>query len=266
MVSASRFSSINVGIICGTGAALFYAAGYAATRHGLDVGFSPADLTIHRYLWFGLVMLPSVLRTGMSDLNGVGWGRGILLAVLGGPVFSIISFAGLLLVPLGHGGVIQPACATLGGLLLATFLLGEKFLVTRAIGALIIVCGLSVIGAEAVSTIGVHGVAGDLMFVLTGLMFATFGALLRLWHIAAIPATAVISVLSLFGAPVHWALDGFEHMITLGWRENLLQVVLQGVVAGPVATYLFVRTVALLGAGRAAVFPALVPPFVLLIG
>ena len=266
MVSASRFSSINVGIICGTGAALFYAAGYAATRHGLDVGFSPADLTIHRYLWFGLVMLPSVLRTGMSDLNGVGWGRGILLAVLGGPVFSIISFAGLLLVPLGHGGVIQPACATLGGLLLATFLLGEKFLVTRAIGALIIVCGLSVIGAEAVSTIGVHGVAGDLMFVLTGLMFATFGALLRLWHIAAIPATAVISVLSLFGTPVHWALGGFDHMIALGWRENLLQVVLQGVVAGPVATYLFVRTVALLGAGRAAVFPALVPPFVLLIG
>jgi drug/metabolite transporter (DMT)-like permease len=266
LVSTSRFSSINVGIICGTGAALFYAAGYAATRHGLDVGFSPADLTVHRYLWFGLVMLPSVLRTGMGDLNGVGWGRGILLAVLGGPVFSIISFAGLLLVPLGHGGVIQPACATLGGLLLATFLLGEKFLVTRAIGALIIVCGLSVIGAEAVTTIGVHGIAGDLMFVLTGLMFATFGALLRLWHIAAIPATAVISVLSLFGTPVHWALGGFDHMIALGWRENLLQVVLQGVVAGPVATYLFVRTVALLGAGRAAVFPALVPPFVLLIG
>jgi drug/metabolite transporter (DMT)-like permease len=43
-------------------------------------------------------------------------------------------------------------------------------------------------------------------------------------------------------------------------------MVLQGVVAGPAATYLFVRTVALLGAGRAAVFPALVPPFVLFIG
>jgi len=40
------------------------------------------------YLWFGLVMLPSVL-TGMSDLNGVGWRGGILLAVFGGPVFSI---------------------------------------------------------------------------------------------------------------------------------------------------------------------------------
>jgi hypothetical protein len=37
-------------------------------------------------------------------------------------------------------------------------------------------------------------------------------------------------------------------MIALGWRENFLQIVLQGVVAGPAATYLFVRTVALLGA------------------
>jgi len=32
------------------------------------------------------------------------------------------------------------------------------------------------------------------------------------------------------------------------------------------AIYLFVRSIALLGAGRAAVFPALTPPFVLLIG
>ena len=191
------------------------------------------------YLWFGLVMLPSVL-TGMSDLNGVGWRRGILLAVFGGPVFSIISFAGLLLVPLGHGGVIQPACATLGGLLLATFLLGEKFLVTRAIGALIIVCGLSVIGAEAVTTIGVHGIAGDLMFVLTGLMFATFGAPLRLWHIAPIPATAVISVLSLFAAPVHWALGRFRSHDCVGMAGKLPADRLAGC-GGGARSNLFVR-------------------------
>jgi len=211
-------------------------------------------------------MLPSVLRTGIDDLNGVGWGRGILLAVLGGPVFAIISFSGLLLVPLGHGGVIQPSCAMLGGLLLAAFLLGEKILFSRAIGALIIVCGLIVIGAEAVTTIGLHGVAGDLIFVLTGLMFATFGALLRLWRIAPMPAAAIISVLSLFAVPAYWALGGFDHMIALGWRENFLQAVLQGVLAGPAAIYLFARSIALLGAGRAVVFPSLVPPFVLLIG
>jgi hypothetical protein len=119
-----------------------------------------------------------------------------LLAVLGGPVFAIIGYTGFLLVPLGHAGVIQPSSGTLGGLILATLALGEKLLTSRVVGALTIVCGLVVIGGEAAATIGAQGVAGDLIFVLTGLMFATFGTLLRLWRIAAMPAAAVISVLS----------------------------------------------------------------------
>jgi drug/metabolite transporter (DMT)-like permease len=264
--STSRFNSTAVGIICGIGASLFWAAGFAGVRHGLNAGFSPADLMIHRYLWSGLALLPFVVRGGISDLNGIGWSRGILLAVLGGPVFAIIGYAGFLLVPLGHGGVIQPSSATLGGLLLATLVLGEKLITSRVVGALIIVCGLAVIGGEAVATIGAQGVAGDLIFVLTGLMFATFGTLLRLWRVAAMPAAAVISVLSLFTVPIHWSLGGFDHMVSLGWRQNLLQAVLQGILAGPAAIFLFVRSVALLGAGRAAIFFSLVPPFVLLLG
>lgn len=61
---------------------------------------------IYRYLWSGIAFLPLVARAGMRDLNGIGWGRGILLAILGGPCFVLISNAGFLLVPLGHGGVI----------------------------------------------------------------------------------------------------------------------------------------------------------------
>ena len=43
-------------------------------------------------------------------------------------------------------------------------------------------------------------------------------------------------------------------------------MVMQGIFAGAVATYLFARSVVLLGVGRAAVFPSLVPGFTLLIG
>jgi drug/metabolite transporter (DMT)-like permease len=80
------------------------------------------------------------------------------------------------------------------------------------------------------------------------------------------PVAAVIGVLSLFAMPVYWLHYGLAHMVALGWRENLLQAVLQGVLAGPVALYLFVNSIALIGAGRAAIFFSLVPPFVLLIG
>src|SRR5215813_609817 len=264
--SKSGSNPTAIGVICGIAASLLWAAGFAGVRHGLNVGFSPADIAVHRYLWSGLVLLPVVMRAGIGDLNGIGWGRGILLTLLGGPVFAIIGYAGFLFVPLGHGGVIQPSCGALGGLLLATLVLREKLITSRLIGALIIVGGLVAIGGEGAVTFGEQGVAADLLFVLAGFMSAGFSILLRLWRIAPMPAAAVISVLSLFAMPVYWLHYGLVHMISLGWRENLIQAVLQGVLAGPVALYLFVNSIALIGAGRGVIFFSLVLPFALLIG
>src|SRR5215475_7832688 len=137
-----------LGVACGIGAALFWALGFVATRHGLKVGFTPPDLLMHRFVWSGFVFLPLVLRAGIGNLCGIGWGRGLALMVLGGPVMSIISYTGFLFVPLGHGSVIQPSCATLGGLFFAAALLGERISLSRFIGAVVIVCGLAVIGGE----------------------------------------------------------------------------------------------------------------------
>jgi drug/metabolite transporter (DMT)-like permease len=262
----TRIGPTATGIACGVGAAVFWAAGFVAVRHGIDVGFTPADLTFHRCFWAGLLLLPLAFRDGLRDLNGVGWGRGTLLTILGGPGLALISYSGFLLVPLGHAGVIQPSCAALIGLLLATVVLHERLPALRAVGALTIVAGLAVIGGEALATIGAHGVAGDLMFVLAGGFFATFSMLLRRWRIAPTRATVVVSVVSLAILPVYWALVGFTRMAALGLWENLLQVLMQGLLSGPAAIYLFTRAVLLLGAGRASVFPSLVPPCVLLIG
>lgn len=261
-----KVSAAFTGILCGVGAAVFWAAGFAATRHGLDIGFSPFDIVLHRFLWSAVLLLPLFVRDGPADLNGIGWGRGIALTILGGPGLAIISYSGFLFVPLGHGGVIQPSCAALTGLLLATLVLRERLPPQRALGAAIIVGGLAVIGGEAVATIGAHGVIGDLMFVTAGCFFGTFGMLLRLWNVNAIRATVVVSVVSFVVVPLHWTIFGIDRMIAMGLWENLLQAFVQGFLAGPGAIYLFVRSVVLLGAGRAAVFPSLVPGFTLLIG
>lgn len=254
------------GIACGAGAALFWAAGFVAARYGIAIGFSPADIAIHRFAWAGLVFLPLVARHGLRDLAGVGWAKGVTLTVFGGPPLALLSYAGFLFVPLAHGGVIQPSCAALGGLALASLVLKEKLPIGRALGAAVIVAGLAVIGADALATIGTHGLVGDLAFVSAGLMFALFATLLRRWRIAPMRAVAVTSVVSLTGLPIHWLVFGFERMIGLGLAENLVQLVAQGIFAGAGATYLFTRSVVLLGAGRAAVFPSLVPGFTLLIG
>jgi drug/metabolite transporter (DMT)-like permease len=255
-----------LGVACGLGAALCWALGFVATRHGLRVGFTPVDLLMHRFLWSGFAFLPLVLRAGLGNLCGVGWGRGMILMVLGGPVMSIISYTGFLFVPLGHGSVIQPSSATLGGLFFAAALLKERISLSRFFGAVVIVGGLGVIGSESIGHIGPDGVKGDLIFVLTGFMFAGFGTLLRYWRVSALSAAAVINVLSLSLFPVYAATGGLERVAAIGLGENALQAVAQGILAGPAAMYLFVFSIQRLGVARAAVIPAIVPALTLLVG
>ncbi|WP_028346349.1 DMT family transporter [Bradyrhizobium murdochi] len=258
--------SALLGVACGAGAALFWALGFVATRHGLKVGFTPPDLLMHRFVWSGLVFLPFVLRAGIANLSGIGWGRGLVLMVLGGPVMSLISYTGFLFVPLGHGSVIQPSSATLGGLLLAAMFLRERVPPSRVLGAVVIIGGLAVIGAESIGHIGADGVLGDLLFVMTGLMFAVFGTLLRHWRVSAFSAATVISVLSLTLLPLYAVISGFACVAALGLGENALQALAQGILAGPAALYLFAFSVQTIGVARAAVFPATVPALTILAG
>ena len=253
-----------LGVLCGAGAALCWALGFVAARHGVLIGLSPLVIALHRFVWPGLALIPVLAADGCKNLGGMGWRRGIAITVFGGLPLALWSYIGYLYVPLGHGAIIQPSCASLGGMILARLVLKEALPARRIVGALAMVLGLAVIGAEALGTMGRHGLIGDLLFVAAGSFFAVFGMLLRLWRIAPMRAAAVTSVLSLAGLPI--LLLGTDSLVAAGFLENLMQAVVQGLFAGAGAIYLFARAVILLGVGRAALYPALVPPFTLLIG
>lgn len=257
-------STTALGVLSGAGAALCWALGFVAARHGIDVGVSPLVIAQHRYLWPGLALLPLAAHNGFGDIRKLGWRRACLLTLFGGLPQATLSYAGYLFVPLGHGGIIQPACASLGGLLLASLVLRETLPGRRVTGALAMVLGLVIIGAEALHTIGIHGLGGDLMFAAAGCSFATFGMLLRLWRVEPMHAVAVISLLSFIGLPI--LLVNLDNFLAAGFYENLWQALVQGGLAGAGAIYLFTRAVVLLGASRASLFPSLVSPFVLLVG
>jgi drug/metabolite transporter (DMT)-like permease len=265
--AAARSSGILIGVLCGTGAALGWAAGFVAAKHGIAVGFSPADLAFHRFFWSGLLLMPLALRDGIVGLGGIGWGRGLVMSVLSGPPQAMIAYTGFMLVPLGHGTTIQPACAALFGLILATLVLGERPTGQRIIGGVAIIAGLMVFGAESLATIGRQGVGGDLLFATAGLFWAGFGTLLRQWRVSGMRAIAVVGALSVVVfAPLHALLVGYDGILRMSLFENMVQIVVQGILAGVLPIYLFARAVILIGAGRAATFPALVPGFALVIG
>jgi drug/metabolite transporter (DMT)-like permease len=255
-----------IGVTCGTLAAAAWAAGFVVAKHGIQIGFTPADIAFHRFFWTGILLLPLMLRD-WTTLGGVGWGRGLVLTLLSGPPQSLLAYSGFVLVPLGHGTTIQPACAALAGLLLSAVVLGETISSRRIAGAIAIVIGLIVYGAESLATIGRHGVGGDLLFVSAGIFWATFGILLRRWSVPATQAAVAVTVLSLLTfVPVYLALYGWNELARHGLPENVLQAVVQGGIAGALPIYLFTHAVFALGAGRAATFPALVPIFGVVIG
>jgi drug/metabolite transporter (DMT)-like permease len=260
-------SGTLIGVLCGTGAALGWAAGFAAAKHGVNVGFSPPDIAFHRFFWSGLLLIPIAMREGVVHLGGIGWRHGLILVFLAGPVQAVMAYTGFTLVPLGHGATIQPACAALFGITLAALWLREHVALSRIIGAATIIAGLMVFGAESLTTIGREGIGGDLLFVCAGLFWATFGTLLRLWNVSGTRAAAIVGALAVIVfAPLYAIFVGFGDLLHMSLKENLIQMVVQGLLAGVLPIFLFARAVMLLGAGRAAVFPALVPGFALVIG
>jgi drug/metabolite transporter (DMT)-like permease len=74
------------------------------------------------------------------------------------------------------------------------------------------------------------------------------------------------SVLSLSLFPAYAVSAGLQRVAAIGFGENALQAVAQGVLAGPAAMYLFVFSIQRLGVARAAVFPSIGPALTLLVG
>jgi len=64
------------------------------------------------------------------------------VAIFGGLPLALLAYVGYLFVPLGHGGIIQPSCAALGGLVLARLVLKEPLPGRRIAGALAISKGV----------------------------------------------------------------------------------------------------------------------------
>ncbi len=266
-LAAPSSSNLIAGTLFGASAAFCWAAGFVVAKYGISLGMTPVDLAFHRFAWTGIVLTALLARTGLSDLGGVGWPFGIVIAVLAGPGQAIIAYSGFTLAPLGHGVVIQPACAAVFGLILAAIILHEHVGIGRIFGAITIIAGLFIFGAEAVTTIGSHGLGGDLLFAGAGIFWAAFGTILRRNRIGGPRAAMAIGAVSLLVfVPIHALFFGYERMIALGLAQNLLQAVVQGGLAGAFAIYLFARAVVLLGAGRAGTIPVLVPLFGMVLG
>ena len=255
------------GALFGLAAVVMWALYLAFARAGVNTGLLPQDFILLRYVTAGAIMSVWLLTHGPRTLAGVGWRRGALLAVFAGPLFVALGVGGYVYAPLSHGAVIQPSVISLASLFLAWALFREALPLSRLIGAGIIIAGLVLIASASGGVAGARAWIGDLMFVGAGLFWVGFTLLIRHWGIGGLPATAAVSVLSaLVVIPAFAFWGSFDRLLALDPGTFLTQVVVQGVFSGVLAVIAFGKAVEDLGAGRAALFPALVPAAALIIG
>jgi drug/metabolite transporter (DMT)-like permease len=257
----------HLGTLYGLTAALIWGGYLAVTNRGIGGGLEATDLAFLRYAVAALVLLPVWLRNEPLTFGGLGWARGLTLALLAGPPFVIVGAAGFAFAPLAHGAVIQLGTVTMLGAVFAAFLAREP-LGRRQIAALAVVLAGLVVTAGPDILRGAPGVwRGDLLFFAAGAMWATFTVLQRRWRVDPIAATASVSVISgLIYTPIYLTGNGVAAFKSLSLATLAGQALMLGVLTGIVAFYAFVRAVELLGPGRAALFPTLSPAAAIVIG
>ncbi len=258
MTAAHR--KLIFGLATGLLTAVLWGSWAVVSRVGLTDGLDFYDVTALRFGVAGLVLLPALLRRGIGrkGIAGVRWPIALVLWAGAGVPYSLLVFAGLAIAPASHQAVIGPSVVLLVTATLSWIVLGERLGRLQLVGLATILAGVATLGAKALLD-AASGIGwGHFLFVIAGVLWAVFTVAARAWRVDALVATAIVSVLSLAYLPLYFALFGLR-LLAAPPSAVVLQAVFQGLLTGVVALILFMRAVTLLGAGRAALFVAVVP-------
>jgi drug/metabolite transporter (DMT)-like permease len=249
---------IGVGLLAASIGALYV----VFARWGLQHGASPMDLTALRFGVSGLILLPILVlqwRRAPAVLTGQ-WRIWPLFCLLAGTPFGLLMFGALQLAPASHAAIFPFAAMSVMGMVIAAITLGDRLTLRRVSGIGIVVGGLVLISGIRADSFTASGLLGDAMFVLAGTLWAGFGVLLRKHRLDPVLATAVIAFSALVTfVPVYLSFSGGGGLFALDMRVLLVEILVQGVIAGVGTLFTYASMVGILGPARAAIFPALAP-------
>lgn len=262
-----RGSPTARGVLLGLLTVLVWAVYNVGAKWGTARGFRALDLTLLRYAVAGVLVLPFLRRMGVRDLGGLGWRRGLGLALAAGPLFGLLVNTGFRHAPLAHGVVLGPAATMFAGLGLSWRFAGERPRPSQLAGMGLLIGGLVAMALDGAGAGGRSAVwLGDAAFLGSGTLWGLFTFLLRRWRVGALQAVAAVSLPSLVVfVPVYFALTGGQGP-PASWTEIGLEAVYQGVLGGFIGVVAYGAVVRLLGVARASLFPALVPAVATAIG
>ncbi len=262
MTEARR--NLLLGLLAGLTAALVWGAQAVIARTGTLAGFNPVDLSVLRFVTAAVALSP-FLWTGRHALRRIGVRRIFWLSVFGGFGNTLLFCSGVVYAPASHGGTIAPITAAVAGAVLAGPFLGDWPTRGRVLSLVALGLGLVLIGWDGLT--GEHPGAwrGDLLLFGAGGVWGVFTVMLRRWAVPALPGMAAVFLCSALVMLPPWVMLGLGAVPDLPWQASALQMVGQGLGASVIATTLYARAVALLGATKAGCVGTMMPVVALML-
>ncbi|HSN21554.1 MAG TPA: DMT family transporter [Usitatibacter sp.] len=247
---------LATGIACAAASVLLFSGFTLASRLGLSSSLRVADLAALRFGIGGTLLLPVLLRHGLSGLR---WTQALALAFLGGGGFALLAYAGFALAPAAHGAVLLHGTLPLLTFAILAATSAERPGRARAAGLLLIVGGIAAMAIDSGAGASPRQLAGDASLLLASASWSGYGVLVRHLGRPAPQCAAIVAVLSAAAfLPVYAFLPG-KALFDATPREWMPQALVQGVLVGAVSIFVYTRAVAALGPATTALFTAAVP-------
>ena len=246
----------TIGIFYGFLVVFFFCSFTLVSRLGFSSSLTLPDLAALRFGIGGTLLLPVLLRHGLSGLR---WRDAAALAFLGGLGFALFAYTGFSLAPAAHGAALVHGTQLLFTCILVGLTSRSWPAPRRAVGIAVIGAGILVLAYSSVSSASLRQLAGDGCLLLGSLCWSGYGFVARRLDVAPARAAAVVVVFSMgCFLPVYLVLPG-KALFLVNTKELLIQGLFQGVLNGTVSIFVYTRAVAALGPTEMGFFTAAVP-------
>ena len=228
------------------------------SRLGGRSPLTPYDMAAIRFVFSGIVCLPFVL----TRWRRLKWQRLAVLAAFGGMSYGLFVYSGFSLAPTAHAGILVNGGIPFATALIAWFILGHRPGIRSEFALLVAGLGIVLIGIHSFGQFSgapAHQWVGDVFFLLAAICYASFGLLLKHWHVSPLEATIGVAVISMVCYTPVYLLFLPKAITTVPLSFILLQGVYQGILAASIAGLLFAYAIHNIGTQRATLMLAMVP-------
>ena len=244
------------GIFFALAAVALFTSFVLVSKAGLRSTLLPLDLLAVRYVVAGGFMLPIFLRCG---LLGLSIRQALALTLTGGLGFAAFAYSGFSLAPASHGSSLIHGTLPLTTLLISWICFDDRGSTKRLCGASIITAGIVLLLAESLGSIQAAQLLGDGYLLAASFCWSAYGLLARRFGVRAIPAAAMVAVLSAAIFVPGYFLSGTTMLFEADIHEVIWQGLFQGLAIGVLSLIVYTTALEKLGAESIALFAAATP-------